>query len=119
MCSLFSGLFECNYWEYARESVRYFFLAFLSIYFFHYAKHIWHYSLSAVFLGAFWHQLTFTAHDAGHLSITHQYRIDTAIGILIANFLGGISIGWWKHHHNVHHLVTNSPEHDPGIQLKI
>jgi sphingolipid 8-(E)-desaturase len=90
------------------------FLAFLAFYFFYRASSPWHYYLSAVFLGVFWHQLTFTAHDAGHLAITHSYRIDSSIGIFIANILGGISLGWWKHHHNIHHLVTNSPEHDPG-----
>ncbi|CAF0873204.1 unnamed protein product [Adineta ricciae] len=112
----FLGLFDCNYFDYARECVRYFSLAFLAAYFFMTATKSWHYYLSAIFLGAFWHQLTFTAHDAGHLAITHSYRIDTFIGIFIANILGGISIGWWKHHHNIHHLVTNSPEHDPDIQ---
>jgi len=25
-------------------------------------------------------------------------------------------VGWWKHNHNVHHIVTNSPEHDPDIE---
>ncbi|CAF3750786.1 unnamed protein product [Rotaria socialis] len=110
------GLFQCNYYDYARECVRYLFLAFFAFYFFTTATKSWHYYLSAIFLGAFWHQLTFTAHDAGHLAITHSYRIDTFIGISIANLLGGISIGWWKHHHNIHHLVTNSPEHDPDIQ---
>ena len=83
------------------------------MYFFMGATKPWHYNLSAVFLGAFWHQLTFTAHDAGHLGITHSYRIDSYIGIFIANLFGGISIGWWKYHHNIHHVVTNSPEHDP------
>jgi sphingolipid 8-(E)-desaturase len=100
--------------DYARESVRYLLLAFCASYLFLNATKSWHYYLSAVFLGAFWHQLTFTAHDAGHLAITHSYRIDSWIGIFIGNLLGGISIGWWKHHHNIHHLVTNSPEHDPG-----
>ncbi|CAF1132126.1 unnamed protein product [Adineta steineri] len=112
----FLGLFDCNYFEYGRECIRYFILAFLAIYFFVTATKAWHYNISAVFLGAFWHQLTFTAHDAGHLAITHSYRIDSYIGIFIANVLGGISIGWWKYHHNIHHLVTNSPEHDPDIQ---
>jgi len=112
--SIFIGLFQCNYLDYARESLRYFLLAFLSLYFFTQATKPWHYYMSAIFLGAFWHQLTFTAHDAGHLAITHSYRIDSYIGMFIANILGGISIGWWKYHHNIHHLVTNSPEHDPG-----
>ena len=63
-----------------------------------------------------WHQLVFTAHDAGHMGITHDPIIDTLIGILIADFIGGLSIGWWKKNHNVHHIVTNHPEHDPDIQ---
>jgi delta8-fatty-acid desaturase len=64
----------------------------------------------------FWHQLVFTAHDAGHMGITHDYVTDTIIGIIIADFLGGLSLGWWKRNHNVHHIVTNSPEHDPDIE---
>ncbi|CAF4763466.1 unnamed protein product [Rotaria sp. Silwood1] len=114
----FLGLFQCNYYDYTRECLRYLFLAFFALYFFINATKSWHYYISAIFLGAFWHQLTFTAHDAGHLAITHSYRIDSYIGIFVANILGGISLGWWKHHHNIHHLVTNSPEHDPGINKK-
>jgi len=74
------------------------------------------YATSGLFLGFFWHQLVFSAHDAGHMGITHNFAIDTIIGIVIADFLGGLSLGWWKRNHNVHHIVTNSPEHDPDIQ---
>ena len=74
------------------------------------------YAASALFLGLAWHQLTFAAHDAGHNGITHRFHVDAVIGILIADFCGGLSIGWWKRNHNVHHIVTNSPEHDPDIQ---
>jgi len=28
----------------------------------------------------------------------------------------GISMAWWKHNHNTHHIVCNSVEHDPDIQ---
>lgn len=58
----------------------------------------------------------FTAHDAGHRAITHNFVLDTLLGIFIADFCCGLSIGWWKSSHNVHHLVTNMPEHDPDIQ---
>ncbi len=51
----------------------------------------------------------FTAHDAGHRGITHNFVIDTLIGIFIADVCCGMSIGWWKCSHNVHHLVTNQP----------
>ncbi|KAG5952318.1 hypothetical protein E4U53_001098 [Claviceps sorghi] len=75
-----------------------------------------HYILSAVFLGVTWHQLVFLAHDAGHMGMTHDFQIDTVIGILVADFIGGLSLGWWKRNHNIHHIITNSPEHDPDIE---
>ncbi|KAI9873962.1 MAG: Delta 8 Fatty Acid Desaturase, partial [Watsoniomyces obsoletus] len=50
------------------------------------------------------------------MGITHNFHVDTCIGILIADFIGGLSIGWWKRNHNVQHIVTNSPEHDPDIE---
>lgn len=78
-------------------------------------KYGW-YGSSGLFLGMLWHQLVFTVHDAGHMGITHDFTIDTVAGILIADFIGGLSLGWWKRSHNVHHIVTNSPEHDPDIE---
>ncbi|KAI0893206.1 fatty acid desaturase [Annulohypoxylon nitens] len=105
-------LYKCNYGAYAIEVTRYSILFGLSFLFLHWG---W-YALSAVCLGAFWHQLVFTAHDAGHMGITHGFHTDTVIGIIIADFLGGLSLGWWKRNHNVHHIVTNAPEHDPDIE---
>ncbi|XWW99925.1 hypothetical protein V2A60_007939 [Cordyceps javanica] len=74
------------------------------------------YALSGLCLGLMWHQLVFTAHDAGHIGITHNYQFDSLLGILIADYIGGLSMGWWKNNHNVHHIVTNAPEHDPDIE---
>lgn len=107
------GLYDCSYTNYAIEVSRYslLFAAFV------YCLRTGHYALSGLFLGLFWHQLVFTAHDAGHMGITHNFQIDTCIGIFVADFLGGLSMGWWKSSHNVHHIVTNSPEHDPDSQL--
>jgi delta8-fatty-acid desaturase len=105
-------LYDCNYWAYAIEFSRY---TFLFSMFFGFLKLGW-YTTSAVFLGCLWHQLVFTVHDAGHMGITHGFHTDTVIGILIADFIGGLSVGWWKRNHNVHHIVTNSPEHDPDIE---
>jgi delta8-fatty-acid desaturase len=107
-----AGLYGCHYTAYAFEIARYILLGALSYYF---LQRQW-YILSAAFLGLLWHQLVFTVHDAGHMGITHNFHIDTTIGILIADFLGGLSCCWWKRNHNVHHIVTNSAEHDPDIQ---
>ncbi|KAG8406076.1 hypothetical protein J3458_021412 [Metarhizium acridum] len=106
------GLYQCEYSCYAVEFARYLILFVLFRTFLHYS----HYTLSSICLGLFWQLLTFAAHDAAHLSITHGFHTDSCIGILIADFLGGLSAGWWKRNHNIHHIVTNSPEHDPDIQ---
>lgn len=50
---------------------------------------------SALFLGLFWQQLTFFAHDLGHVGVTHNWTMDRLISIFIADFVGGLSIGWW------------------------
>jgi delta8-fatty-acid desaturase len=110
------GLFRCNYWRYAKESCRYVLFLYLALYLVFKGTETWHYLLSAVCMAGFWHQLTFAAHDAGHNGITGINKIDHLIGIMIADFCGGLSIGWWKDNHNVHHIVTNDPVHDPDIQ---
>ncbi|KAH8661369.1 fatty acid desaturase-domain-containing protein [Tricladium varicosporioides] len=106
------GLYDCNYSAYAIEACRYTFLAGMMLLF----LRLGWYATSGMFLGALWHQLVFTVHDAGHMGITHSFTVDTMIGIIIADFIGGLSVGWWKRNHNVHHIVTNSPEHDPDIE---
>lgn len=106
------GYYECYYSRYFPEIFRYTLLGLLAYVALRYQ---WYYT-SALFLGVMWHQLVFTAHDAGHMGITHDPIIDTLIGIFIADYIGGLSIGWWKKNHNVHHIVTNHPEHDPDIQ---
>lgn len=106
------GLYDCPYSEYGKELVRYsiLFSAFL------YLLSIEWYLTSAVFLGLFWQQIMFVAHDGGHRGITGNFVIDTVIAAFVADFCCGLSIGWWKSSHNVHHLITNMPEHDPDIQ---
>lgn len=72
--------------------------------------------LSAFCLGAFFQQVAFMGHDLGHNGVTHNRAVDETIGIIFGNALSGISVGWWKATHNVHHLVTNSVEYDCDIQ---
>lgn len=106
------GLFQCNYFAYFVECCRYTLFATLAYVFLRWE---W-FATSAFFLGCLWHQLVFTAHDAGHMGITHNFHVDTTIGMIIADWIGGLSLGWWKRSHNVHHIVTNEPEHDPDIE---
>jgi delta8-fatty-acid desaturase len=105
------GFYQCRFIEYGKEMVRYSTLFALFIFT---LKKEW-YFVSACFLGLFWHQIMFTAHDAGHRGITKDITKDTLIGIFIADFCCGLSIGWWKSSHNVHHLVTNAPVSNPHL----
>ncbi|KAL8751683.1 MAG: hypothetical protein Q9184_005995, partial [Pyrenodesmia sp. 2 TL-2023] len=90
------GFYECRYREYAKELIRY-----VSIFaVFIVALRAGWYITSAALLGLFWHQIMFTAHDAGHREISHNFVIDTLIGMFIADFCCGLSIGWWKSSHN-------------------
>jgi delta8-fatty-acid desaturase len=52
-------------------------------------------NLSAFFLGLLWHQLVFTCHDLGHMGVTHDWATDRLVSIFLADFIGGLSIGWW------------------------
>ncbi|KAF8499438.1 delta 8-sphingoloid desaturase protein [Gautieria morchelliformis] len=108
-----AGLYRTPYLSgYGPELLRYILLAALSA-----AAYSQSYFFpSAVFLGLLWHQLTFTAHDLGHCGVTHNWLADRLLAILVTDLLGGISIGWWVDNHNIHHLVTNHPSHDPDIQ---
>ncbi|KAJ7872306.1 delta 8-sphingoloid desaturase protein [Mycena olivaceomarginata] len=108
-----AGLYKTRYLTgHGPDVLRYALLASLSVYAY---NHSW-FLTSAVFLGLLWQQLTFIAHDLGHLGVTHNWIIDRILGTFIANWAGGVSIGWWVDDHNIHHLVPNHPSHDPSIE---
>jgi delta8-fatty-acid desaturase len=106
------GLYDCSYSSYGIECLRYAFYFGMFVFL---LKSGWYMS-SAFFLGCLWHQVAFTVHDASHMGVTHDYQIDSTIAMFCASYVGGLSACWWKSNHNVHHLVTNSPEHDPDIE---
>lgn len=107
-----ANLYKCPYIEYFLQFCINLSLALYSAVFYKTG----HYFVSAILLGFFWQQLVFIAHDAGHIGITHNYQLDNLIGMTVADWIGGLSLGWWKRNHNVHHLITNDPVHDPDIQ---
>lgn len=87
-----AGLYETPYWTgYGPEVLRYLTLITIAAVTYAYG---W-YMTSAVFIGLIWHQLSFLAHDLGHMGVTHSWVLDRILGIFIADFCGGLSIGWW------------------------
>lgn len=117
-----AGMYTLHPSNYARECVRYVSGALLAAYLYRVARSLdggaafAAFVASAAVLGLVGQQITFVAHDAAHAGITHHHGVDRAIGIVVAAFLGGLSLLWWCDNHDVHHLVTNHPEHDPDIQ---
>lgn len=76
----------------------------------------WNAVVGGVMMAATWQQVAFFCHDAGHNGISHNRHKDYTIAVVLASFFGGLSMGWWKDSHNVHHIITNHPHHDPDIQ---
>ncbi|KAJ3203917.1 hypothetical protein HK099_001329, partial [Clydaea vesicula] len=111
------GYYKTNYNFYLREFIKFFFL-FFSIWYIctRPDQSFFNYMVAALLTATLWHQGAFVAHDAGHSGITHDKQIDTLVGMFLGNIVGGVSIGWWKATHNVHHIVTNHVEHDCDIQ---
>ncbi|RKO98759.1 hypothetical protein CXG81DRAFT_15487 [Caulochytrium protostelioides] len=111
------GFFAPTYGFYVREFLKCGMLLALAV-----AALVWGpasyvtYTASALAMAALWHQAAFIAHDIGHQELTGRVETDRLVGILLADLCGGLSLGWWKHNHNVHHVETNDPEHDPDIQ---
>eukprot|EP00529_Nitzschia_sp_RCC80_P000230 CAMPEP_0113463008 /NCGR_PEP_ID=MMETSP0014_2-20120614/12412_1 /TAXON_ID=2857 /ORGANISM="Nitzschia sp." /LENGTH=862 /DNA_ID=CAMNT_0000354941 /DNA_START=296 /DNA_END=2884 /DNA_ORIENTATION=+ /assembly_acc=CAM_ASM_000159 len=71
--------------------------------------------VGAPLLGLFIQQVLLLGHDAGHNGITHSRNKDKWYGWLFGPVLTGISMVWWKHNHNIHHVMTNSVEHDVDL----
>lgn len=87
-----AGLYQTQYISgYGPEIVRYASLFIIAVI----AYCLGWYKTAALFHGFLWHQLVFTAHDLGHVGVTHNWAIDRILGITIANFMGGLSISWW------------------------
>ncbi|WP_405059480.1 acyl-CoA desaturase [Kribbella sp. NBC_01505] len=65
--------------------------------------------------GIFSTRAAFFGHDAGHQQIGSSRRLHDAIGQLHANFLLGMSYGWWNDKHNKHHANPNHTDKDPDV----
>ncbi|KAJ1688481.1 hypothetical protein LUZ63_019871 [Rhynchospora breviuscula] len=72
----------------------------------------------AVLMGIVWIQSGFLGHDSGHYNVMAQRwpGLNRAMQVLAGNCVTGISIGWWKRNHNVHHIACNSLDYDPDLQ---
>lgn len=76
----------------------------------------WTLYLSGALIGLFWQQSNFVGHDVGHSSVFRDNSNHKYLGVIVGNMFTGLSISWWKHSHETHHVATNVISHDPDIQ---
>jgi len=111
-----AGMFQTDYTFYykmfARLAVHFGLVLYLALAFENFYVHC----AAGALLGLFWQQIAFVGHDLGHNGISHNIQTDSQMALILANFLTGIGMSWWKRSHNVHHIVTNSIDYDPDIQ---
>ncbi|MEO6457658.1 MAG: acyl-CoA desaturase [Chloroflexia bacterium] len=62
-------------------------------------------------------QLGFLAHDLGHKQVFGSTRLNNWAGMMIANLLVGMSLGWWNDKHNAHHANPNHDGMDPDVDI--
>ncbi|MCK1794594.1 acyl-CoA desaturase [Streptomyces sp. XM4193] len=75
----------------------------------------WWTLLVAAWMGFCGGQSSFMWHDAGHKSMVRSKNLANIVGYAHANFVNGISYGWWVNHHNRHHSHPNHLDLDPDI----
>ncbi|MEU1089950.1 fatty acid desaturase family protein [Streptomyces sp. NPDC005576] len=75
----------------------------------------WWQLLVAVWMGLCGGQSAFMWHDAGHKAMFRNKGLASAVGYFHANFVNGVSYGWWVNHHNRHHSNPNHLDKDPDI----
>jgi len=71
--------------------------------------------VGALCMAVFWHQSAWIGHDTCHNSIVKSRRVSHLIGIIYGNLMTGVSAGWWKYTHNMHHVTTNEWDKDPDV----
>ncbi|HEX8966601.1 MAG TPA: acyl-CoA desaturase [Chloroflexota bacterium] len=61
-------------------------------------------------------QVALIGHDAGHLAVFGNRRLNHALGSACWSLLLGISFWYWSDRHNRHHGATNDAAADPDLQ---
>jgi fatty acid desaturase len=64
-------------------------------------------------------QIGFVGHDIAHRQVTRNTTSCTALGLLHANLLTGLSYGWWMDKHNAHHAHPNDLGADPDVRAGV
>lgn len=64
-------------------------------------------------------QYGFIGHELAHNQVFRSHRLNTAVGLVVANLFAGLSYGFWLAKHNRHHGKPNMIDSDPDINLRV
>jgi fatty acid desaturase len=73
--------------------------------------------LDAAFLAFVFGQIGLLAHDLSHQQIVGAGRANTVLGLILGNFLLGVSRAWWRDNHDAHHAHPNNLGEDPNLNI--
>jgi fatty acid desaturase len=71
----------------------------------------------AAFLAFAFVQVGLLAHDLGHQQIVGAGRPNTLLGLILGNFVMGVSRAWWRSNHDAHHAHPNDLAMDPNVDI--
>jgi len=82
-----------------------------------FGPHSWIQLLNAAYLAIVFAQIGFIGHDIGHRQIFASGWKNDLAGLVCADLLVGMSLGWWIDKHNRHHSHPNQIDLDPDLNL--
>ena len=59
----------------------------------------------------------YVGHDAGHFALSRTRWVNNVWGQLAMTVLCGMSFGWWRTRHNVHHVHCQEVDGDPDMHF--
>ena len=74
-------------------------------------------ALDAVLLAFVFGQASFFGHDAAHGQISASRRRNEWLALFNFSLLLGLSVTWWRDHHDPHHVHPNDLRHDPDLRV--
>ena len=116
------GMFKSNIWYYVYKQLFNMSMWALSMSLMYYSNNVGVQLFAAVFMGLFFQQCGWLAHDFLHHQVYRNRRHGDLTGVFWGNLMQGFSLQWWKNKHNGHHAVPNlhnstaqSQDGDPDI----
>jgi len=101
------GMFKSSKWFYAYKCSSILSMWVISMLMVYFSERAIIHIASALFLGLYFQQCGWLAHDFLHHQVFQKRKYGDIAGIFWGNIMQGYSVQWWKNKHNGHHAVPN------------